>query len=171
MNLQELFKIQAQLDERIKREHSLQCEDTLDKKILALRVEMSELANELPEAFKFWSNKKNNYEKALVEYIDCLHFILSIGIELNIQDVDVGDHYNIERTTIASQLNNVFDNIVDIKICVESKLSDTLLRYQYAWLIKNFRILGDMLEFTWKQVSDAYMDKNKINHERQEAGY
>jgi len=31
--------------------------------------------------------------------------------------------------------------------------------------------LGEMLGFSWKQVEDAYYAKNKINHERQDAGY
>lgn len=31
--------------------------------------------------------------------------------------------------------------------------------------------LGEMLGFTWEQVEDAYYAKNKVNHERQNAGY
>src|SRR5690625_2283374 len=54
MNLEELFKIQAELDKRIVEKHGLQNEDLLDKKILALQVELGELANEW-RGFKFWS--------------------------------------------------------------------------------------------------------------------
>ena len=82
MNLQKLFEAQKKLDDHIRKEKGLEGQDLLDKKILALQVELSELANELPEVFKFWSNKKNNYKKALEEYCDCLHFILSIGKSL-----------------------------------------------------------------------------------------
>src|SRR5690606_36478239 len=88
MNLKHLFELQAKLDERIYKEHPVQeGEDRLTKKILALQVEFGELANELPEVFKFWSNKKNNYEKALEELVDCLHFILSIGFELGMDEI------------------------------------------------------------------------------------
>ncbi|MGG3951379.1 dUTP diphosphatase, partial [Geobacillus thermodenitrificans] len=47
MNLQKLFEMQRQLDEYIEREHPRQeGEDRLSKKILALMVELGELANE-----------------------------------------------------------------------------------------------------------------------------
>src|SRR5690625_5804429 len=88
MNLTKMFKIQKELDERIVKEKDLKGVDLLDKKILSLQVELGELANELPEVFKFWSNKKNNYKKALEEYCDCLHFILSIGNEIDIKQWD-----------------------------------------------------------------------------------
>lgn len=39
MNLEKLFKIQAELDKRIVEKHGLQNEDLLDKKILALQVD------------------------------------------------------------------------------------------------------------------------------------
>src|SRR5699024_6894313 len=86
MNLQPLFETQPKLDKRIVEQKELEEQDLLDKKILALQVELGELANELPEVFKFWSNKKNNYKKALEEYCDCLHFILSIGLEHNFDE-------------------------------------------------------------------------------------
>jgi len=39
MNLTELFQIQGKLDERIIKQHGLEGQDLLDKKILALQVE------------------------------------------------------------------------------------------------------------------------------------
>ena len=88
MNLTKMFKIQKEQDERIVKEKDLKGVDLLDKKILSLQVELGELANELPEVFKFWSNKKNNYKKALEEYCDCLHFILSIGLEKDFKFIE-----------------------------------------------------------------------------------
>src|SRR5690625_840666 len=121
MNLEKLFKIQAELDKRIVEKHGLQNEDLLDKKILALQVELGELANEW-RGFKFWSKDQEpkttgmcwncveegegyfsgrewtgikeeciecggtgidtNENPLLEEYVDCLHFILTIGLEL-----------------------------------------------------------------------------------------
>src|SRR5690625_3584703 len=119
MNLEKLFEIQAELDKRIVEKHGLQNEDLLDKKILALQVELGELANEW-RGFKFWSEDqepnicdlpkgtctcrdcemyycdkvhestveaKNLYVNPLLEeYVDCLHFILSIGLEIGADD-------------------------------------------------------------------------------------
>lgn len=58
MNLQNLFELQKQLDEHIYEDHPVQDgEDRLAKKILALQVELGELANEW-RGFKFWSNNR-----------------------------------------------------------------------------------------------------------------
>src|SRR5690625_5163995 len=98
MNLTKLFKTQAELDKKIVEEKGLQGQDLLDEKILALQVELGELANEW-RGFKFWSEDQEPrteicygppeipdvcvYSNPLLEeYVDCLHFILSIGLGL-----------------------------------------------------------------------------------------
>src|SRR5690606_12185173 len=56
MNLAKLFEMQKELDDRILAEHPIQeGEVRLAKKILALLVELGELANEA-RFFKFWSH-------------------------------------------------------------------------------------------------------------------
>lgn len=70
MNLYKLFKIQAKLDEKIVKEKGLEGQDLLDKKILALQVELGELANEW-RGFKFWSNDQ---KPRTVKYIENRHF-------------------------------------------------------------------------------------------------
>ena len=56
MNLEKLFQMQKELDARILEEHPVQeGEDRLAKKILALLVELGELANEW-RGCKYWSN-------------------------------------------------------------------------------------------------------------------
>lgn len=63
MNLNKLFAAQKELDAHIEREKELEGQDLLDKKILALQVELGELANEW-RGFKFWSeNQKPNTEE------------------------------------------------------------------------------------------------------------
>ena len=67
MNLSHLFELQAKLDERIEQEHPRQeGEDRLAKKILALQVELGELANEW-RGFKYWSHDQEPRTK--IEYI------------------------------------------------------------------------------------------------------
>lgn len=41
----------------------------------------------------------------------------------------------------------------------------------YVVVFNNFLSLGEMLGFTWEEIEQAYYDKNKINHQRQENGY
>jgi dimeric dUTPase (all-alpha-NTP-PPase superfamily) len=170
MNLQKLFEMQRQLDEHIEKEHPREPgEDRLAKKILALQVELGELANELPEVFKFWSNKKNNYEKALKEYVDGLHFILSIGLELNIDPKLITGIY--ECPNVLEQFNSVFEDVAHFWSSVNEDWGYEAQVEFYVEIFRGFKALGRMLGFTQKQVEEAYLRKNAINHQRQESGY
>src|SRR5690625_3399345 len=104
MNLQRLFEAQKKLDDHIRKEKGLEGEDLLDKKILALQVELGELANE-HRGFKFWSSRQEpvtndlrvadykesgeaileTYNPLLEEYVDVVHFTLSVGLEIEIK--------------------------------------------------------------------------------------
>jgi dimeric dUTPase (all-alpha-NTP-PPase superfamily) len=167
LNLNELFEIQAKLDAHIEKEHPRQPgEDRLAKKILALQVELGELANELPEVFKFWSNKKNNYEKALEELVDCLHFILSIGLELELTDFHI-NHSTVKNMQMNGSLLKKFSRVFAYVYKVERHKD----HFWYDTLLESFIGLGFSLGFTWREIEQAYLAKNKINHQRQESGY
>src|SRR5690625_2168882 len=69
------------LDDYIAKSHSLVDEDLFDQKVLALIVELSELANET-RSFKFWSmNQSGDREQIVEEFVDGIHFMLSLGLE------------------------------------------------------------------------------------------
>ena len=162
MNLSKLFETQKLLDNRIVDEHNLHGQDLLPKKILSLQVELAELAQELPEVFKFWSNKKNNYEKALVEYCDCLHFILSIGndLELNIALYTI---LPFKHKTILDQFSRTYYVIGDLE-------HDPSQR-ELILVLQHFIALGEMLGFPWSEIEQSYYTKNSINHTRQDNLY
>ena len=162
INLEELFIAQKLLDDRIVDAHNLYQEDLLPKKILALQVELGELANELPEVFKFWSNKKNNYDKALIEYCDGLHFILSIGndLELNIEGYTI---LPFEHKTILDQFSRTYYVISDLEH--DPSQSELIL------VLQHFIALGEILGFTPEQIEQSYYAKNAINHTRQDNSY
>lgn len=161
MDLLKLFEAQAILDNKIVEEKGLQDDYLLNKKILALLVELGELANELPEKFKFWANKNNNHKKALEEYVDCLHFILSIGNSLGCRSVKSNQLARLPNAT--DQFNLVFYSV--------SYLYDFKGETAYKRAFMTFLGLGDLLGFTQKEVEEAYYKKNEINHERQANGY
>jgi len=186
MNLSKLFEMQRQLDEKIEREHPRQPdEDRLAKKILALMVELGELANEW-RGFKFWSEDQIPRTRVLVnrttddigfkyigpehiknplleEYVDCLHFILSIG--LDITDPELIELREIDKAeTITEQFIMIFDAVGEL---YEFEYE----HWDYESLLIKFVDLGEMLGFTWKQIEEAYMRKNAVNHHRQENGY
>lgn len=121
----------------------------------------------------------------LEEYIDCLHFALSIGNEyadrhgegeetsalLNIFDYldDEDDEYPNE--SIIFQFNGIY-NLIGLL----SDKTDGTYPVEYALeacskMINNVIGLGEMLGFTWQEIVTAYVEKNKINHERQANAY
>lgn len=135
----------------------------LDKKILAFQVELGELANELPEVFKFWSNKKNNYEKALKEYVDGLHFLLSIGNDLKMKNYN---YYAVDSPLNQSLVDTFTSLMTDAEALMELDYKNS-----YLFIMNRFLSLGEQLGFTTDQMEQAYYDKNKINHERQAKNY
>lgn len=199
MNLVPLFEIQSQLDEHIEKEHPREPgEDRLAKKILALFVELGELANE-HRGFKYWSNDQepriggecscdDGYidiymghgvveqdvcprcegigelpNTLLEEYVDCLHFILSIGLETGkYKEVEFQALYADEQD-IVMQLNVLFDKVGDFYVYQTKE--------NYQIVLSLFLALGELLGFTWEQIEQAYIHKNEVNHQRQEQGY
>jgi dimeric dUTPase (all-alpha-NTP-PPase superfamily) len=156
MNLEKLFETQKVLRERI----NYQGNDRFNKLALALLVELGECANELPGIFKFWSNKENNFTKALEEYVDCLHFILELGIEMDLTP----EEYFLQKEKNATDL---FLTVNELAVKFEIYPSD----YNYSLLFCRFKELGEHLGFAWEQVEQAYYSKNSINHKRQDEGY
>ncbi|NLD21662.1 MAG: dUTPase [Bacteroidales bacterium] len=189
MNISKLFELQRQLDEHIVREHPpKEGEDRLAKKILALQVELGELANEW-RGFKFWSYdqepriEKRTYKTCpscngeydvdscwmcgnrgqvavkiinplLEEYLDCLRFILSIGLELNFTDIDV---WKFKEINITNQFIECLGAVYSLH--VQKKVSGEVPRIMYEHLLAYLIGLGKMLGFTWEQIEEAYFDK------------
>ena len=161
MNLQRLFQMQNVLDKRIEIEHDLEGMPLLQKKILSLQVELGELANET-RCFKFWSTKKpSSNDVILEEYVDCLHFILSIGIEKNFQNIALNDRHITSE--LSEQFLNLYINIADFIICSSKE--------NYLNIFENFLGLGQNLGFCKEDIDNAYLHKNNINHARQDNGY
>lgn len=162
MKLNRLFEMQRVLDERIEKEHPrVEGEDRARKKIFALIIEISELANELPELFKFWSNKKNNVSKALTEYVDGLHFFLSLGHEINVVEFDL-----FRLTTETDEIDWIFE--------VQNYLLNFDLyrdKRNYFTSLNCYLKLGEVIGFTWEEIEQAYISKNEVNHNRQATGY
>lgn len=161
MNLFKLYEIQRKLDDRICMEHKLGSKNLVTAKILALQVELGELANET-RCFKFWSNKGPSPREAILEeYVDCLHFILSIGLE--------GGFTDIVPTKINST-DNLTDQFQDMFARITAFQHKPTLD-NYEKLFNHFLLLGSKLDFTEEEIHSAYLKKNKINHRRQDEGY
>ncbi|AOY75229.1 dUTP diphosphatase [Clostridium formicaceticum] len=161
MDMQQLFAIQKQLDETILKNHQLYNKNLVPAKILALEVELGELANET-RCFKFWS-KKVSSPKAVVleEFVDGLHFLLSIGLDKNfpVREFQIGTNdYDLSQ-----QFQEVFKRSADFY--------QSLSQEDYIRLFEEFLTLGKKLDFTFEEIKEAYLAKNQINHQRQAEGY
>lgn len=175
------FEAQDELDKHIVEEKGLQGKDLLGEKILALQVELGELANEW-RGFKFWSEDKTprkhvailnkegtgSTNPLLEEYVDCLHFILTIGIELKLKHTSPTSIGHFENTTetFVQMFRETSMLLTDIREEIEAVITET-----YTDLFGLFVGLGSQLGFTWEQIEQAYFDKNAVNHERQANGY
>lgn len=194
MNLQKLFTAQAELDAYIEQQHpTTEGENRLEKKVLALLVELGETANEW-RGFKFWSNRQTPNDcvteipsyggipfvsdaktknPLLEEYVDCLHFILSIGNDLEVTNQygeEVG--FSLGGRTKRENTQKFFMKVFDATTTLVNNLQyyagyDEL----YQDLLSDFMTLGDTLGFTEEQIESAYWKKYEINKQRQRDGY
>lgn len=195
MNLAKLFEMQRKLDEHIMTEHpELRGQDNLSWKILALLVEIGECANKW-RGFKKWSHDQEprtleeirpprlevidgikkmvdggEYSNPLLEeFVDGLHFILSIGLELKLENWNP----YISKIVVCfggdeliAQFNEVFRIVSSFNLYNENERE-----LWYSSVFSNYLGLGEMLGFEWEEIDQAYFRKNKINHERQVQGY
>ena len=161
MDWKPLFDMQDKLDTYIVEQHELQDRNLFEEKILALFVELGELANET-RCFKFWSNKPANEKSVILEeYVDNVHFIMSLGLMkgLTFDGTEASD----SETDLTRQFNKVFASALVFK--------DNPEQSQYEKLFAEFLLLGQLLGFTEEEVQSAYYEKNRVNFERQDEGY
>lgn len=212
MNLQKLFEAQAELDAYIEQQHPRRPgENRLEKKVLALLVELGECANEW-RGFKFWSNnqepktgeehrciqckgdglvpdfikfKNNNGNKfkfcprcggsgvvktanpLLEEYVDVLHFILSIGNDLHFDY----EEFLKRQAAMAGDINLLFIDVMASTTEIILHYRTDFARYSLYATLRRFLKIGRKLGFTEEQIEEAYWKKYEINKQRQRDGY
>ncbi|MEG2909687.1 MAG: dUTP diphosphatase, partial [Erysipelotrichaceae bacterium] len=100
--VKDLYEMQDKLDQRIFDEHGITRIETMNRRMLALLIEIGELANET-RCFKFWSNKgASSKDVILEEYADGIHFLLSLGIDLKDKENE------IELVALDGELSDAF---------------------------------------------------------------
>jgi dimeric dUTPase (all-alpha-NTP-PPase superfamily) len=166
LDLRRLFHIQEQLDHKISKTHGLTDQPLLEPKLLALQVELGELANET-RCFKYWSLKPPAArETILEEYVDGLHFVLSIGLEQGYEGQIGEKEQMIELMRINDATEAFLQLYQDIShFAIKQDIA------AYTLLLESFLQLGATLGFTSEEMMEAYLDKNKVNHQRQAEGY
>lgn len=168
-----LFTCQQKLDIYIREKNGI-TEAPLLGTINALMVEVGEFLNEV-RAFKHWSVKGMSKDLAYEEYVDGLHFLLSIG---NIrwgafQNVTVSknkdtqdDFFVYDETNQASKNEFIEKSIMLYNI--ELLLSGTL--DQYFEYLSHFIAIGKSIGMTETVMMNEYMKKHEKNYTRQLSG-
>ncbi|MCY8309972.1 dUTP diphosphatase [Bacillus vallismortis] len=111
----------------------------------------------------------------LEEYVDCLHFFLSIAIKKNWQDA-----MNIPEEAFSEMEKNGFEGglsgvLLEMKWMLLNSYMTKDKRHKktsftVAWgLFLSIGTIG--FGFTLEQIEAAYMEKNAVNHQRQQEGY
>lgn len=169
MRIKKLCEMQQVLDNRIIKEHQLEGQNLEENKILALLVEISELANET-RCFKHWSTKGPSEKEVLLEeYVDSLHFFLSIA---NHYQYDVDHLYEVYLENYRTERDNL--SLVSAFLDVTAKIvkmNEENSSYHFIDAFSAYLHLGNMLGFDWEKMEQAYIRKNEINHQRQDNGY
>ncbi|MDU0077726.1 dUTP diphosphatase [Bacillus sp. IS1] len=106
----------------------------------------------------------------LEEYVDCLHFILSIGNRLGWNDTDTIDDVVVQHLISEKGFDTAKTFSCLLSIAYGFHFSNVEKR-TYISLFTTFFELGNKLGFKWEQIEAAYMDKNAVNHQRQQEGY
>ncbi|KYD03468.1 hypothetical protein B4102_3386 [Heyndrickxia sporothermodurans] len=200
MNLEKMLAAQAELDKYIVEKKGLQGVDLVPNTFLALQVELAEFANE-GRWFKHWSDDQEPRTKVpvtawgepyknplLEEYVDCVHFFLSIANQKGWQDAlyiyeeaveDVRESgFDGGLTGIFLEMTyfinkSYFENPSEEKNEKwKEKFGFPQNQYWFriAWILfLNIGING--FGFSLDRIEEAYWAKHKVNYQRQESGY
>lgn len=165
VDVKKLLYMQRALNERIVKEHSLKNEELYNKRLLAFLVELGELANET-RSFKYWSTKRPSPDDVILEeYVDGLHFVLSICLDLGAEELQVPQE-KLEKED-SGRITERF-----INICRQaSSLADDRKLERAMLLFEEYLLLGQTLGFAYSEIEEGYLQKNEVNHARQDSGY
>ncbi|UZD74737.1 dUTP diphosphatase [Bacillus siamensis] len=111
------------------------------------------------------SGKIGESNPLLEEYVDCLHFLLSIGNKIGVKEV-----VPFKLISLTNDITGHFNSI--FKLIAQWEIVFLYLDHNpYHIVVREFMNLGEKFGFTPDQIEAAYMDKNAVNHQRQQEGY
>lgn len=160
----ELLPLQTALYRDIATRHQVTYETTRTRRLLALTVELAELANST-RVFKYWSLKApESSDRVLDEAADCLHFFLSlfldVGVSRTIFDVD-------PRQVDGEDLSSLFLDTYQALGAFRASGAATDLTAAFSLYLQIVARLG----FDDRELKRGYLGKLKVNYQRQQRHY
>lgn len=180
LELEELFNCQEKLDNYIREKKGIK-NPSLAGIVNALLVELGEFLNEV-RAFKHWSVKGMSKELAFEEYVDGLHFLLSVG---NLQweffaHAEYRDLLEINLNNLRTSKTKFIYDEADMHSKEEFILKsitlfngDSLLHgslEEYISYFYRYIQLGKSIGMTETDMMVEYMKKHEKNYVRQQSG-
>lgn len=170
-NLLALSEKQRQLDQFIYQNHHLFLTPELtQKKMMAFFVELGEYANE-ERSFKYWSEKlQAPRQRQLDEYIDGLHFLLSLGNDFD-YDFNDFDYLAPKTKSIIEQYFDVIHHFNSLLSLTKAASDRQLIKNIYPQLLNSYFGLANIASYQQEELLEAYRQKNEINFQRQQQHY
>lgn len=161
--IKELIELQREVDQLIQEKISLSFENTLDKRKIAFKVELSEFANEVG-FFKYWKKShKQNHERIKDEWADCLAFLLSGIITKGFEkEIYKNERFIYRKLLRKANRELLFNRLMFNKLYNFVDWNDAL------WGLYHF---GTDLGYSVDELNDAYRIKTKENIRRAKEGY
>ena len=166
-----------ELDQKIHQQHGLVFKETRQKRVIAMMVELAELANEI-KFFKFWSQKPQDREAALEEAADVLHFLLSLANDQSMRlEMKENNLYSSE-TSMETLYVGLMERCGEMaKIEGEKRSPEQEPDRWFIWAEELQRFTDDFVEFInqagigIEEIEKEYFRKNAINYLRQTENY
>ena len=161
IDLSNLYQKQAELDQRIADNHNVNYKTNRPRRTLALLVEIGEFAN-ATRCFKYWSNKSSEPQDIVLdEYVDGLHFFLSLGIDIGVSRKTYNHTKHADNLT--EQVLKVYELIAQFYKKQDEK--------SYIKAFQAFINITPLLKVRWSTVERAYFKKLGENYNRQDNNY
>lgn len=159
IRLNQMFESKREFDRLVFERSGETYQSTRKSRSIALFVEMGESLQELQHLWKFWKqNHKVVQFQMMDELADVLHFIISIGVDL---DVDPIHDAMIKHTDVMDQ--------------IEALIRRTPFTNDgsFDWwnTLALYRGLLDHLNIDWPTIQKQYWRKDRVNIDRQKRDY
>ena len=149
------------LDDMFDKLYDNHSEDTIEKNIVELLVELGELANET-RCFKYWSNKKPSSKEVIMdEYADC--FLMTLCF-CNMANIDLNEPFEeVNEKNIVTQFKQLYKLVSTLDIKLDRELIKEIL--------SNLANLGILLDFSKEEIVDGCLLKINKNKSRFDTGF
>lgn len=152
MDLNKFFSHQQKLNKTLIIDKNLNTYKVTARKNLTLQVKLNDLANET-KCFVYWQHKDTKIckETVLTKYIDCLSYILTIGLDRNYSE--------LKSVLVKPNDYCLCDQFLNLLIDVNDLIISPSLDH-YNTLLEDYVSLGISLGFSIDLITERFLNKD-----------